>query len=252
MLFNCHLGFPGLIPDLLSSVSKNHFMNFDPLLHVLPREDFLQNIQPFINSKEELTTINSYHMENARAFIDHLSAYEIVAISQTPALGRPDDILKLIPMPQAPSRVEKFSELFREHEVIVHLTISSPVDYIGSLPRISDEKKTAAIFNGDFSWAALIRRITTAAPDRQFVIWDFENPRAILSEFIKSMLNVYDSELFSQINAMIYDQNNISNGMAIINKFPELENAVHQLDVQYELDLQEISLMAGVTLIRST
>jgi hypothetical protein len=218
----------------------------------MPRDDFQQNIQSFINPKEELTTISSYSLESARAFIDHLSVYDIVAISQTPALGRPDDILKFTPMPQAPSRVEKLSELFRGHEVIFHLTISSPVDYISNLPRISDEEKFATISNGNFSWGTLIGRINAAAPDRQFVIWDFDNPKAIILEFVRSMLNVYDSTLISQINTMIYDQKNISTGTAIINKFPELESAVHQLDTQYESDLQKISLMQGVTLIRST
>jgi hypothetical protein len=184
-------------------------------------------------------------------FSEAASALETVAVSQPNMFGVPADVLRpRKAFPLAEARVGRLSALVGSLDMTYHLVIVSQIDYILKMKRMSEVERLAAIRDAQFSWAEVVFRIRRGAPDRNLVVWDFDKPSVAALPFVTTMLGIDAHYIRTQIEAAISPEKIPVGSGSIDYSDATLATAVERLDARYELDLDEIDSMSGVTLIR--
>lgn len=250
-MFNLHIGIPGIIPDLLHSVGQAGLLKEGSSPQVLPRKLWQEQFRGLINTKPMGAACNVAGWRAVEATIAELSARSFVAASQHALLGVPEDCFvtsKVLPYTEA--RIGRVSEIFGAVPLTFHLTILSQFDYlratVNRLPAGAVFPKPRIIP----SWAQLVRRIKSAAPATQVVVWDFEQPEKVALAFLICLLNTKDGRLIKELDGHLRKTLKPPEMPLNNHEIPGIaQEFTAQLDVQYELDLQALDEIDGVSLI---
>lgn len=249
-MFNLHVGIPGIVPDLLHSAVHAGLLRRDGASAVLSRKLWQEQFRGLVNAKGTKAALDLAAWRAVEATIADLSAHGAVAISQHALLGSPEDcFLKRKVLPYTDARITRVSEIFAAVPLTFHLTIFSQFDYLRTTMNRLPAGKALPQPGIVPSWSALVRRIRAAAPDRQLIVWDFERPEKIALAFMIRLLDTKDPALIEALDAHL----------STTIKRPAHPNSheipgipheiIDRLDVQYDLDLEAIKQIEGVSLI---
>lgn len=250
-MFNLHVGIPGIASDLLHSTVHAGLLKRDGAPAVLSRKLWQEQFRGLVNAKSTKATFDVAAWRATKATIADLSAYDAVAVSQHAFLGSPEDcFLKRRALPYTHARIARVSEIFADVPLTLHLTLQSQFDYLHTTMNRLPAGETIPQSGLVPSWSELVRRIKAAAPDRQIVVWDFEKPEKVALAFLICLLATKDAALIKALDALL---------SATIRR-PEPPSGSHEtlgiphdlierMDAQYDLDLEDISKIEGVSLI---
>ena len=249
-MFNLHVGIPGIVPDLLHSTVRAGLLRRDGAPAVLSQNLWQEQFRGQVNAKGTKAALDFAVWCAVEATIAYLAAHGSVAISQHALLGNPEDcFLKRKVLPYTDARIKRVSEIFAAVPLTFHLTISSQFDYLSTTMNRLPAGKALPQPCIVPSWSALVRRIRAAAPDRQIIVWDFEQPEKVALAFMICLLDTEDSSLIETLDAHL----------STTVKRPahpnsrETPNIPHEMidrmDLQYDLDLEAIKQIEGVSLI---
>lgn len=250
-MFNLHVGIPGIVPDLLHSVVHAGLLKIDDAPAVLSRQLWQKQFRGLVNAKRKNAALDAAAWRWTEAAISDLSAYDTVAVSQHALLGGPEDcFLKPKVLPYTDARIARVSEIFAAVPLTFHLTIQSQFDYLhATMARLlasSDSLQRGIVP----SWSGLVRRIRAAAPDRKIVVWDFEQPEKVALAFMVCLLEVHDTALIKALEAHLYATLKRPGSPIGSNDIPGMpQEMIDRLDAQYDLDLQDLGKIEGVSLI---
>lgn len=250
-MFNFHIGLPGLASDLLSSVSQADVFKTGATARVMPQERWREQFRGLVNTEGADPTSKIKAVRTAERAIADWAKDGAVAISQHALLGAPEDcFLKEKPLPHADARIERVSELFASVPLTFHIAVQNQLDYLLAAMNRRPESRIAQKLRTIPSWSQLALRIKMAAPGRQIIVWDMEQPNKTTLAFAISMLDVSDSASIIIQNwprARIMTQSNQMAGNLETQGLSS--DLVDRLDAQYDLDLEEISQIEGVSLV---
>jgi hypothetical protein len=250
-MLNFHIGIPGIVPELMQCLAGSGPVRAAENILVLPRDEYRKVFLELVNARSGAAAPDSEALERVKNFTKAASALDTVAVSQPNFFGVPADVLRpRKAFPLAEARVERLSALVGSLDMTYHLVIVSQIDYILKMKRMSETERLVAIRDAQFSWAELVFRIRRGAPDRNLVVWDFDLPSVAALPFVTTMLDIDAHDLRPQIEAAISPEKLPVGSGSIDYSDGAMATAVERLDARYELDLDEIDSMNGVTLIR--
>lgn len=250
-MLNVHLGAPGIVPDLIVSLAACEPVRSAEDLYLVPATDYQALFQGIVNAKAGSGPPDPETVRGIREFIHLASSVETVAISQPTFFGLSTDALRpRKSFPLAESRVGRLSGLIGSCEMTFHLVITSQIDYILRMRRMSAADRLTAIRDARFSWSELVFRLRRGAPERSVVVWDFDRPKAIALPFVETMLGIEADRLVKEVLKAISREATPLGSGPIEYSDEILARAVARLDARYEQDLDELENMEGVTLVR--
>jgi hypothetical protein len=250
-MINFHLGAPGLFRDLPSILAGAEASQIAADRYILSRELLDTKVRPYLNSR----TRDARTLEALRR--DALAAVEMVpwdipvACSQPELFGSTAEFMRPgKTFPAAERRFQRLCEVFEGSDLTVHLVITSQVDAIWQLEDVPQQQKLLAFRETGLSWSNLVWRLRRAAPQCRMIVWDFEHPRVIAPFLVESLLEVGQGGLGGDVYGR----------MARYTDMPQLEFvslcsaeealAVQRLDDLYDIELEKIEKMKGVSLMR--
>ncbi|OOY04577.1 hypothetical protein BMI87_10160 [Thioclava sp. F28-4] len=134
---------------------------------------------------------------------------------------------------------------------MLHFTITSQLDYFYEFVRSKNDIDFISEARTMPSWSSLIERIREIVPEFRIMVWDFERPREIALSFIGELLRVDDFDLILDLKDLVSSAFPERQSPLDSESLPGLSfEIIERLDVQYEIDLQRLSKMEGVTLVR--
>lgn len=249
-MFNFHIGLPGIKPDLLHIVTRLQKLRAFSDVCILPKKVYKETMRGLVNARRSNLLEDIHVRQKAVDLIQSLAKHKAVAISQHAVLGDPGEfMMSPTALKRATKRIEKISELFHDRELTFHIIIIGQMDYLCEVMgnRTSDVIAARSVL----SWSELVRTLKVAAPDRHFVIWDFERPSNVALAYILTMLETADSALIEQLRLLLPRTPALLSSSRREPDLIGMSNIVHQLDDQYDIDLDQIEKMVGVTLVRS-
>ncbi|WP_386684784.1 hypothetical protein [Loktanella sp. R86503] len=250
-MFNLHLGLPGIIPDLLHSVSQPGILMSEGLPQVLSRQLWREQFRGLINAKRKEAMVDVSAWRKIETAIASLSVHGTVAASQHSLLGGAEDCFwKQSVLPYTKNRIGRISDIFTDVPVTFHLTIQGQFDYLYEVVSRMPEGKGFPEPRITPSWAQLVRRIRTAAPRSRIVVWDFEHPEKVTLAFLISLLDTTDDKIIDALEKYLLNIPQPSKTLLSNHKITGISQSwIDKLDFQYERDLAEISCMENVSLI---
>lgn len=250
-MLNVHLGVPGLATDLLQSLAVCNRVQSEDGLYFVTSEKFRALFRDSLKGKPKTSPQTSKPSTLIEDFTHVIRAFDTVAISQHNFFGFPEDALRQRKsFPLAESRMKTFSELLGPSKTTVHIAICSQIEYILKIRRLSKADRLEAIRHAEFSWSELMFRIRRGAPEREFVVWDFDHPRATALPFAMWILGIEINDLKQNVLEAIQPELKPRGSDLIDYTDRSLAGAVARLDERYEMDLDEIGSMQGVKLVR--
>jgi hypothetical protein len=249
MIVNFHIGAPRIGAELVSAVASAESLSKNTELLVMPKEIYREYFRSLVNSKDPIRSKENY-WNAAEEKIQSLTKYDTVAISQHAALGEHHDLIfSKRGIELAAGRVAKLSSLFDSHPLRFFFTITSQVEYF--IWTLGIDARSAIAAGATISWTDIIGRLKAVTPDRQFVVWDFERPQKVALAFVAQVLDTYDRDFLTDARQLISCNNAYISFKNMKNSLEGLEDSLARLDDQYGSDLEAISKMDGVTVIRS-
>lgn len=250
-MFNLHIGIPGVVPDLLHSITQAGILNTDGAPKILSREVWHSQFRGIVNANRNDTISNSKSWNAAKMTIADLSAYRCVAASQHALLGKAKDcFLKNRVLPYTEERIKRVSQVFATVPVTYHLTIQCQIDYLNATIQRTPEHGVFSELRIIPSWAQLVSRIRAADPHSQIVVWDFERPDKMALAFLICLLDFYENTRIEVIYEYLAKRRNLLSILpvdyGVSNMSPDLTD---RLDSQYECDLEVIGGMEDVSLM---
>lgn len=247
-MFNFHVGLPGVASELLHSCAQVDEVKSNRFFSIVPQRTWRNNFRGFLSSDGG---VNSG--AGGGDIIEDLSRFGSVAISQHAILGvQKDCFLGEVVLPKSETKIARVSELFKDFPLTFHLTIVSQFEYlISSLGRggvgnpLLDSKSVP-------SWANLVKRLSLAVPNRHIVVWDFESPKKISLDFLLRMIGTKDEFVFGALSDHLDSAFPSTQGIIDVSQYPSYtDEYIYLLDRQYDLDLDAISKIENVSLMRS-
>lgn len=248
-MINFHIGAPRIGAELLHVVTAAPSLRTYPDLFVLPQASYRENFRTLVNTRGTIHSEEGLRSK-AHKVIRSMTEYDITAISQHAALGTHTDLMSSQRgITRAATRVTALSSLFMDHPLTLHFMITNQVEYLNWTLRSGAR---AAIASGtNFSWSTLVGRLKAAAPERDFVVWDFERPRGVALAFVSEMLGTSDSQFLTEARYLIETNQSYKDFSNTQHNLGGLEDSLALIDEQYERDLDLIAKMKGVAVINS-
>lgn len=251
-MFNLHIGIPGIIPDLLHSIERSKVFAGIQSPKILSRKLWQDNFRGLINSPAREVNSELQNWTNSQVELFQIFECESFAASQHALLGGVEDCFqKNRTLPYSDLRVARVSEIFDLVPLTFHLTIQSQFEYFNASTLRLSKNKTPLDIRGIPSWSQLVKRIKAAAPERNIVVWDFEDHQKAILPFVISLLDIKDG---SQIESLsIYLKRYIIRHGPTVIKDDILAlspDMVEEMDYQYNFDLLSIDQIEGVSLVR--
>lgn len=249
MTINFHIGVPRVGADLLQAVSTAVKSHRNSSLYILPQHSYRNSLRAIVNGKELQAPGDTETLRKASKLITSLAKYRTVAASQHALLGTPAELVaSRKKLPRVASRVSALSRLFEAYPLSLHLSITSQSEYVSEL--IEGEPSHLSE-DAIPTWAELVRLLRDAVPSRRLVVWDFERPAQIALAFLISLLETDDPTLIQELQRIVLEQPRLLEVAHVGPVFDGLGELIGKLDARYETDLESISMMEGVSLIRS-
>lgn len=249
MTINFHIGVPRVGADLLQAVSTAVKRDGKSSLYILPQRSYRNSLRAIVNGKDLQTPGGTETLGEAVKLIRSLASYRTVAASQHALLGTPAELVaSRKKLQRVVPRVSALSKLFEAYPLSLHLSITSQSEYVSEL---NGENRSDLSEDAIPTWAELVGLLREAVPSRNLVVWDFERPAQIALAFLISLLETDDPALIQELQRIVYDQPSLLKVAHVGPVFDGLGDLISRLDARYEADLESISMMEGVSLIRS-
>ena len=249
MIVNFHIGAPRIGEELLRAVSAAASLSSHPELLVLSQDTYREFFRSLINSRESVRSKKD-QWQAAEEKIQSLTKFSTIAISQHAALGEHSDLIfSERGIERAIERLATLSSIFERNTLRLIFTITSQVEYLNWT--LGPDARAAIAAGRTISWSNLLRRLKVAVPHRQFVVWDFERPQNVALAFVAEMLGTHNREFLTDAREMIRGNRSYKDYMNMHCSLEDIDDSLARLDDQYDTDLDAISKMDGVTLIRS-
>lgn len=249
-VINIHMGMPKLVPSLIQNLRGYRRDGGDTDSYVVTPREYRRYIRSLISSNNNSFVDLAALEADLSGFLVGLNGYKAVSISQHNMLGEASDFFCEKPFPRADARIKKLISLLGGREISLHICIQDQYQY---LSKIAAHKYFFAANEGllEFgvpSWSRVVSRIKREIPHHKLFVWDFECLFPVSIFFAASILGVPDIESYDFEIAMQREMSALSHpgGGALNVPYKLLE----EMDLQYEVDLYEISRMEGVNLIR--
>jgi hypothetical protein len=250
-MINFHLGAPGLFRDLPLILAGMEASQIAAERHILSPELLDTKVRPYLNSRtKDARTLDALRRD-ALAAVEMVPWDIPVACSQPELFGSSAEFL--LPgktLPAAERRFRRLCEIFEGRGLTAHIVVTCQVDTIWQLEDVPREQKLHAIRETGLSWSNLVWRLRRAAPQCRMIVWDFEHPRVIAPFLVETLLEVGQGGLGGDVYRR----------MARYTDMPQLEFvsscsadealAVERLDDLYDVELEKIAKIKGVTLMR--
>lgn len=251
-MFNLHAGIPGVASDLLHSVDKSRILESQDSSAIISRPVWKKQFRELINTRWREAALDTDSWSNVEEILSDFSRYNTVAISQDALLGVAEDsFLKDKVLPQTEARISRVAEIFSGHSVMLHFAITSQLDYFYEFVHSKNNMDMISEARTVPSWSSLIERIREIVPEFGIMVWDFERPREIALPFLGELLRVNDFDLILELKELVSSAFPEHENPLVSESLPGLSfEIIERLDVQYELDLQTLAKMEGVTLVR--
>ena len=256
-IVNFHVGATRIQPDLVDiALRSTSLRKHLRAVKVISTKEFQKKIRAPVNAKNDLEVYGSISSAEFREFRDHLSENELVVASQHAMLGHPKDALKSGQiLPKAERRLRRLGQVFDSMVMTLHLAIGSQLDFLTTLVGELPPSELDSVRDGRHipSWADLALRARKAIPDRQLVVWDFEEPRRTIIPFLSVLLGtepeLFDAELRKKLRDASDEYVKRTRVLQRITPWPV--HTVAKLDERYEADLIQLEMIKGVRLVRS-
>lgn len=249
MIINFHVGIPRVGAELLQAAAPAVDRSGRVGQHILPQRSYKALLRGVVNSATQSAPGDESSFRKAETLIRSLAQYQTVAASQHALLGNPSDLIaSRKKFPRISSRIRMLSELFGTHSLVLHLSIKSQSEYVGELK----EDELELLSDGSMpSWAELIRLIRAVAPGRKVVVWDFEQPEKIALAFLISLLDTNDLNLIDEWKRFFAERLDLLKPTHANQSLDGQCGLTSRLHARYEADLNAISSVDGVSLMRS-
>jgi len=253
-MFNLHIGLPGILPNLIHTVAQVEALADEGSSCIISRELWQNQFSKLLNSKQSEFALNVAALRESKDTLAKLTlAHPTIAASQHDLLGSAKGCFinkKALPFTEA--RIERLLSIFSSVPLVLHLSIHSQFDYFKesvSQMEIGNALPQPFIIP---SWFELVQRIKETAPSTPIVVWDFERPERVVLEFSVSLLCISDHRAINAISQSLQDEVRRTSKVPLVTRNDcELPcKVIAQMDKQYEFDLNSISRMEGVSLIR--
>jgi hypothetical protein len=243
-MYNMHIGFPRITFRSLSFIGETVMLPDPAQTYVLSHRIFHEELRSVINNYRTAKKQED-SLQPVKRLFKNLAKYATVSISQPGLLGASRELLfSERAIQRGASRVAAISELLSTSEVTFHIAITSQLDYV--IGAFGDEARDIISERPPFSWKPVIEAIAGAAPERNFVVWNFDDPERIEEQFLCELLgqNLYYSDVDGQLSER-YSENKRLN-------IPSIASLHRQLDLyedMFEDDILSIREIDGVSMI---
>lgn len=244
MMYNVHIGFPKISFKNLRFIGESVKLLEPTRTYLLPQHTFQNKIRPIINNFRTVRK-EPGALRPAKRLFKRLSKYETVSISHPGLLGASRELLlSERAMRRGAIRISALSELLADNEITFHIAITRQAEYIVEV--FGEKGKEVISESPPFSWKPIIEAIANAAPDRSFVVWNFEKPEYIQEQFLCELMGqkMYYSDVKSHLSpryTKLQKFNPITMG--------GLERELEKYDDMFEDDLDAVAEIEGVTVV---
>ena len=184
-----------------------------------------------------------------------LDRFAHIVISEHALLGPVGDMLTQRTMfPKAKRRVQNIERAFPDRSIRLHLAITPQAECWTALLADDDfapprSNETVPVH----SWAELVSRVAQTCPRAEITVWDFERPQRVMLPFLADLLDVDIDLIDDQTRTNIQDKAcRPLQDAKLLSKIVQIEEGLQmRMDAQYELDLDTLTAMPNVSLMRS-
>lgn len=252
-MFNVHIGIPGIVPTLLESPELLQIIRKRNEADLIPNTRWHEKFRSVINREKDTDPATVAMWKSARLEIAALENQAKLTASQHALLGTTvEAFTKKRAFPKAEERLARLSEVFERNALTIHLTLTSQFEYLKLAMQRASDPSVIRQTNIVPSWSNLVSRIRKAAPECDIVVWDFEQPRKITTAFVVNVFGVTDEKLIADVHSWLAFNLPMPALSPSAGSSPDiLTDYADSLDVQYDIDLDTISEMKNVTMIRA-
>jgi hypothetical protein len=249
-MIDLHIGAPAIFENLAYRVMTFQH-SWSPGEHdFISREDFNEHIWPYLSQKVKDAAALARLRDRAFDAIEQLRADSRAFVSHPQILGTQSDYFRGgKAFRSLEHRVKRLCTFLDGIELTLHININNQVDTIWGLVGVSNDEKRSGILRSGLSWSNVVWRLRRAAPMCHIVVWDFERPSLVAPLQMHSLFLLGGNLSYAQLDQMVMEETR-ANDVRILEYLNEDERlAVEKLDRQYDLDLEKIRAMNGVTLV---
>jgi hypothetical protein len=124
-MLNVHLGAPGIVPELLQSLSVSEPVRAADDVYIAPPSDYRELFKQLVNAKARTGLASPDAIQGIREFTHLASVLEVVALSHSNFFGyAADALVSRKAFPSAEARVGRFSSLIGSCAMTFHLVIT--------------------------------------------------------------------------------------------------------------------------------
>lgn len=253
-MFSLHIGIPGIVPTLLETPELSQIIGSQNWAKMVPNALWQEKFRSVINREMDPSPSSLAMWKGAELEISRLEKTKRLVVSQHALLGRTvEGFSKKKAFPKAEERVARLNEVFKGKPITIHLTLTSQFEYL----KLAMLRATAPTTLPDPtivpSWGDLVSRIRKAAPQHDIVVWDFEQPGKITTAFVVNLIGATDEVLISDIHRFLRQKGSKLSGLQLSDSSSGIPyDYADILDAQYDIDLDMISGMKKVTMIRAS
>ena len=252
---NFHVGFPRVAPKLVHEAASAKSVANNEKVKVITRDEHRRIIRPLVNDSSMISYSGGAISPALEEYKQSLSTAELVVASQHSLLGSPEQ--KIDPrqtLPFASSRLKNLSDIFHEFEISFHIALRSQLSTALMYYREPELRYKASEFLDDaMGWSGFLCSLVEENPDREFVVWDFEDEMSAILPFLSGMFEIDQQSLseaeVSAIKSAAQPEIALNRIFTFDEKVSEAERREH--DELYARDLEEISSPTNVSLVRT-
>lgn len=248
---NFHIGLPKIAANLIheTAFGKRSVRRQDS--KVITNSEYRQLIRPFVNDRSTISQPRGFTSSNLEKLKTELCSMEQVIASQHSLMGSPEHVIRADQMlPLASKRLANLSGVFHEFEMTFHVALRSQLSTALMFFREAKFSQQAAHFlDSPAQWFTLLELLSRACPNRQFVVWDFEDEILAAKPFVSEIFDLAPDDLHDAGYAQIREA--IQPEVALRKIFSFEENLSNEERTEhkkfYQDDLNRINALPNVT-----
>lgn len=250
-MISFHLGAPGVFADMPAILADIVASRMATDRHIQTQHIVETRLRPYLNSRSKDPKVLDMLRSAALTAVEMLLQDMSAVVSQPELFGATAELMRPgKTFPKIERRFGRLCEVFEGTPWTAHMVITNQVDVIWQLSGVAPQRKLQAIHETGLSWSNLVWRMRRMARNGDLFVWDFERPDVMAPALVEYLLQVSRGELGREVYQRI--------AKCSVRPGPDLFGhcssddvlAVERLDELYEIELEKISRIAGVTLVR--
>lgn len=249
-MISFHLGAPGVFKDLPLVLAEVEASRTASDRYSRTQQIFETRVRPYLNSRSKDPLALDVLRSEALTAVQMLPRDVQTVISQPELFGTSAELMRPgKTFPAIERRFGRLSEIFEGRAWTAHLVITNQVDAIWQLEGVAPQRKSQAICGTGLSWSNLVWRLHRSARECDLVVWDFERSNFIAPALVESLLQVEQGKLDSESYQRIAKCSTKPSLDFLKSCSTDEALAIERLDDLYDIDLEKIATIKGVTLM---